>query len=71
MQIKITQPDTERYQMWFNNFVEQVFDVVEVVDGIPKQYAVDVSQLVQQGLMAQSSRGIAYVPFAFAQEIII
>lgn len=70
MKIEIIEIDQEFPQIWFNNYIGQTFEVTGIVNGIPMQYVVNVSRLVNQGLLSQSSRGIAYVPFAFARELV-
>jgi hypothetical protein len=70
MQIRIIETDQERADMWFNSYVGQTFPVIgDLSDGIPRQWTVDVSRLVESGEMAASSRGLAYVPKSFAEEI--
>lgn len=65
MKIRISKWDKYHPDMWSNKYVGCEFDVVEIKEcSIPKQYVVSISNLVKAGLVAESSRGLASVPFS-------
>lgn len=68
MRIKIKQQNPVDVGAWYNNHVGSEFEVIELLaDMIPKQYKVDISRLVSQGIESKSTRGIGYVIFADAE----